>query len=122
VLLLESDRERRSALVNMLYSRGISAVAVGSIAEIERWPVGDVVVTEAAYFSSWWSHIGATHVIVLAESSAIGADACSRGAAAWLSRRCPPAALLAVLEHYTRLPDAVIRTGDLAHDDVVLAR
>jgi CheY-like chemotaxis protein len=97
VLLIEADRERRAQLSTALAASGITVVAVASIAEIERWPEGDVVVTDIDRFTRWWIDIGATHVIVLADTAEQGLDACQRGASAWVPRTCSPATLVGTL-------------------------
>lgn len=97
VLLIEADTERRAQLATALAASGITVVAVASIAEIERWPTGDVVVTDSERFTSWWVHVGATHVIVLADTAEQGADACERGASAWVPRTCSPDLLIGTL-------------------------
>jgi hypothetical protein len=95
MLLIESDPERRRLLSDALKAFGVAVTAVGCIAEIERWPTGQVVVIEASFFSPWWNHVGATHVIVLADSDAIGRMACDEGATAWMPRPCTASELLA---------------------------
>jgi hypothetical protein len=95
MVLIESDPLRRDLLAQALRKDGIAVVAVGSICELERWPQGDVVVTESRHFTAWWKKVGATHVVVMADSAAEGAASCRGGAAMWLARRCPPARLVA---------------------------
>jgi DNA-binding response OmpR family regulator len=97
VLLLEEDEKRRDQLAHEIRAAGIPVVAVGRIAEIERWPDGEVVVTDAARFTPWWKKVGATHVIVLADRPEQGTDACSRGATAWTTRMCSPDELVALI-------------------------
>jgi hypothetical protein len=111
VLLIESDTERRAELSMALQASGIAVVAVGCVADIERWPAGDVVVTESDRFTPWWTHVGATYVIVLADTAEQGADACERGATAWIPRRCTPDTLVGALRqlglnhHHCVLPN-----------------
>jgi hypothetical protein len=76
---------------------GFSVTGAGCLADIERWPAGDIVVTDSRYFSTWWKRVGATHVLVLANVAGDGIDACSRGARAWIPRLCSPEALVSVL-------------------------
>jgi hypothetical protein len=97
VLLVECDTERRAELSATLQAQGLPVLAVSRIAEIERWPVGEVVVTESRRFTPWWKASGALHVVVLADTEEEGIDAHVRGACAWLPRRCSPARLVAVL-------------------------
>jgi hypothetical protein len=97
LLLVESNTTHRSRLAEGLRAGGFAVVAVATLAEIERWPSDEVVVTEWCRFSPWWHHVGASAVLVLADTVAEGHDACRRGATAWVFRGAPPARLLAVL-------------------------
>jgi hypothetical protein len=97
MLLVESNDRRRAELSRVLQAAGFTVVAVGRVAEVERWPADEIVITEAERFTPWWSHVGASHVIVLANDAAQGEEACSRGAAAWLDRECEPQRLMEAL-------------------------
>ncbi len=97
MLLIEADTKRRVQLATALAASGITVTAVASIAEIERWPEGDVVVTDSERFTPWWTEVGATHVVVLAETAEEGAAACERGASAWVPRSCSPDLLIGTL-------------------------
>jgi CheY-like chemotaxis protein len=89
VLLLESDVERREALVATLRAAGLPVVAFGTIAEIEQWPTGEVVVTDTDHYTPLWKDVGATHVIVLTDTPEEGLIACRQGATAWIPKRSP---------------------------------
>jgi hypothetical protein len=104
MVLIESNGRRRKHLATALRSAGMTVVAVGCIGELERWPAGDVVVTESAFFTPWWKHVGATHVVVLADSPTLGMAACGLGATAWISRSCAPHILLAALRKLRLAP------------------
>lgn len=97
MLLIEGDSERRAQLATALAASGITVVAVASIAEIERWPEGDVVVTDSDRFTPWWVQVGASHVIVLADTAEQGVDACAHGATAWVPRTCSPETLIGTI-------------------------
>jgi hypothetical protein len=97
MLLIESNDERRQLLLAALRAGGNDVTAVASMADFAQWPSGQVVVVESAAFTPWWKHVGATRVVVLADSSAEGVAACARGAAAWVPRDCAPETLLAAL-------------------------
>jgi hypothetical protein len=97
VLLIEADADRRVQLATALAASGITVVAVSSVAEIERWPAGDVVVTDSERFTPWWVQVGASHVVVLADTEKEGLDACARGASAWVPRSCSPDLLIGTL-------------------------
>ena len=94
MLLLESDARERARLTKALEGAGLLVQGVSSIAEIERWPAGDIVITPAERFTSWWQKMGATHVIVLARTPEEGVAACARGASRWVLRPCTPAQLV----------------------------
>jgi hypothetical protein len=70
VVLVDAADARREQLVSLLRAEGIPVVPVSRVASLERWPVGEVVVTDIAHSTRWWSEVGATHVIVLVDSDA----------------------------------------------------
>ena len=94
MLLIESDPDRRSRLAAALRSTGMPVIDVAHLAEVERWPSGDVVVTQAQSFTPLWKHVGASHVVVLADTPAEGIEACDAGATTWMPRTCEPTTLL----------------------------
>ena len=93
VLLIATGAKRRRAIADALRRLGFPVLAVGSVAEVERWPRGAIVVTDYARFSRLWAEVGAAHVVVLADSAADGAAACRAGASAWLPAECSLEAL-----------------------------
>lgn len=97
MLLLESDDSERERLTEALEEAGLRVSGVSSIAEIERWPSGDLVITEAERFTAWWKEMGATHVLVLANTPEEGAAACAQGATMWVLRPCSPEQLVAAV-------------------------
>jgi hypothetical protein len=97
MLLIESNATRREQLKVALRTGGCAVFAVARIADVVRWPVGDAVVTDVASFTPLWKEVGATHVIVLADSPAVGLNACANGASAWVPRLCTPHVLLSAL-------------------------
>src|SRR5258706_2890253 len=68
VVLVDPATERREQLVSLLRAEGIRVVPVSRVASLERWPVGDVLVTYLAHTTHWWIHVGAAHVIVPADT------------------------------------------------------
>jgi hypothetical protein len=98
ILLIESDAQRHSTLQSALQACGFSVRAVNLIAEVARWPVGQVVITDQQRFTPWWKEVGAAHVIVLADSSEEGLMAVVRGASSWLPRDCSGDALVAAVQ------------------------
>jgi DNA-binding response OmpR family regulator len=97
MLLLESDANERVRLTEALEEAGLPVLGVSSIAEVERWPTGDVVITAADRFTMWWKEMGATHVLVLAATPEEGAAACARGATMWVLKPCNTEQLVAAV-------------------------
>jgi len=97
MLLLESDADERLRLTEALEEAGLPVQGVSSTAQVERSPDGDVVITAADRFTMWWKEMGATHVLVLANTPEEGAAACARGATMWVLRPCNPAQLVAAV-------------------------
>ena len=98
MLLVETDTHQRLRMTEALEEAGLEVLGVGSIAEVERWPAGDVVITEADRFTMWWKEMGASHVLVLANTPEEGAAACARGATMWVLRPCDPSHLVAAVK------------------------
>ena len=98
MLLLESNAYERERLTEALEEAGLPVLGVGSIAEIERWPTGDVVITGVERFTMWWKEMGATHVLVLANTPEEGAAACARGATMWVLKPCNTQQLVAAVK------------------------
>jgi hypothetical protein len=96
-LLLESDPIRLARLHDGLRRAGIDTIAVRYIAEVERWPSDECVITDLARVTPWWSAVGAIGVIALVNTPEQGAVACQRGATRWLPRDCTIPTLVAVL-------------------------
>jgi hypothetical protein len=94
VLVIISDTRLRERVVQALRFTGLLLVSAGRVAEVERWPAGEVVITDLAHFTPFWKTVGATHVIVLADTSAEGTEACRCGATAWLLRSSGAEALM----------------------------
>jgi hypothetical protein len=101
MVLIESNAERRKELATALRSTGNVVVAASRIAEVERWPIGEIVVAESSFFTPLWNDVGATHVVVLADSPALGRHAVATGASAWVPRHCEPGDLLALIRTLT---------------------
>jgi hypothetical protein len=66
------------------YGAGVEAMAVDNIAEIERWPIGEIVVADLDYLTPFWLSVGAAHVIAVVEDAAQGRLALERGATEWV--------------------------------------
>lgn len=52
----------------LLRAEGIRVVPVNRVANLETWPVADVLVTYVAHSTAWWINARAAHVILLAET------------------------------------------------------
>jgi hypothetical protein len=109
MLLLESDVDERRKLTIALKQAGLPVLGVASIAEVERWPTGDIVITEARRYTQWWKNVGATHVVVLANSPEEGAAACAAGATVWVQRKANPDHLVAILRGFMTNESAAAR-------------
>ena len=68
----------------------MSVLAVSSIAEVEQWPVGQIVVTDAAHLTPLWRQVGAAAVIVLVQRAEDASNAGERGATHCLQPPPPP--------------------------------
>ena len=68
VLLLDVDVQRRERLETALLNRGFGVTVASSMADLERWPSGQIVVVDSARFTPWWAAVGAVRVLVLSES------------------------------------------------------
>ena len=97
-ILLESDPVRLARLHGGLRDAGIAVVAVSRIADIEQWPSDTFVVTDIDHFTPWWRDVGATSVIVLANTRAQGIAACQNGATKWLQHNCTVRQLVAAID------------------------
>ena len=102
VVLVDGEDGRREKLMSLLRAEGIRVVPVSRVANLERGPGGDVLVTDMAHSTRWWIDVGATHVIALADTDE-ERDLAQRSGAAVVARG-KPAALLAILR--------TIATGD----------
>jgi hypothetical protein len=87
VLLIESDPCARAAMTTRCRALGLSVLAVDSIARVERWPAGQIVITDVAHLTPWWLMVGASHVVVIADSRDEARVAMGCGATTWMLRR-----------------------------------
>jgi hypothetical protein len=76
---------------------GIAVVAVTEISELERWPVDQIVVTDAAHLTPWWKTVGATRVILTAPHGSAAMVAVDRGATDWIQLPSTGAAIVGAL-------------------------
>jgi hypothetical protein len=118
VVLVDPQTARREQMVSSLRAERIRVIAASRIANLERWPVVQVVVTHDAHATRSWFNVGATHVIVLADTDEEQTLARRSGASAVVaSRNC--AALLSILRSVAELPsDADSLTTDASSPTV----
>ena len=66
MLVVHSDLELRGELARTLRRWTREAVATaGRLADVERWPVGEVVVIEERFLTPFWLTVGTAHVMVV---------------------------------------------------------
>ena len=97
VLLLDLDIRRRTRFASVLRGRGFKISAMSYIAEIERWPLGEIVVVDAARFTPWWIEVGAVRVVVLSGTGAEETRVYNGIPCMWIPDRAGPDALIAAL-------------------------
>ena len=112
VLVIDADSAYRTALDHALRAAGLSVVAVESVANVEQWPEGQIVITDAAHLTPWWRLVGATEVIVLVREHEEGVATFEKGATRWLQP--PPAAevVAAMVLAFTRGASGEAVRGD----------
>jgi hypothetical protein len=82
--VIASDAQRRRLVIEACRAAGIAVIGVAHVAEIERWPHGDIVITDVAHLTTWWRTVGAVEVIALVEHPPEGLVALQNGATSWL--------------------------------------
>ena len=107
VVFIDGNHGRRQTLVKCLEHEGIPVVAASSVAELEGWPIGKVLVTHAAAVTPVWFDMGAAHVVVLADSDEERALAAGIGHDRATIASGDPAVLLASLRTIAKSRAAV---------------
>ena len=97
VLLLDVDVHRRERLAAALRERGFEVSVASSIADLERWPSGQIVVVDAARFTPWWAVVGAVRVLVLSDSDTPIDVTCEGVPCTWVPRAADPESLIAAM-------------------------
>lgn len=97
VLLLDQDTRRRNQLASVLRSKGFEISVMSYIAEIERWPAGQIVVVDAARFTPWWIEVGAVRVVVLSATAVEETRMYNGVPCMWMPHGAGPDALIAAL-------------------------
>jgi hypothetical protein len=105
VLLIHSDCRTRIELTALLAPWTTErVVAVATIADVERWPAGEIVVMEEQFFTSFWASVGAAYVIVLKRAEAAGPGE------SWLTLVAPDGGWQALQEVLARLGATTARS------------
>ena len=81
--LVMTNLTRAHEIAQACRAAGVSVQAVSSIAQLEQWPVGQIVMTDAAYVTPFWGAVGALEVIAFVDDSE-GKEALRNGATGWL--------------------------------------
>ena len=97
VLLLDLDTRRRNQFASVLRGRGFTISVMSYIAEIERWPVGEIVVVDAARFTPWWTEVGALRVVVLSATAVEESRVYNGVPCMWIPHGAGPDDLIAAL-------------------------
>jgi hypothetical protein len=97
VLLLDLDTRRRKQFASVLRGRGFKISAMSYIAEIERWPMGQIVVVDAARFTPWWTEVGAVRVVILSATSVEESRVYNGVPCTWIPHGAGPDVLIAAL-------------------------
>ena len=97
VLLVSADPACRSKFAAALRFEGFEVRTVRHIAEIQRWPIGEIVVVDARQFTPWWAVVGAAHVVVLSDAGEQIKEISSGVPSTWIRRECGPRELVAAL-------------------------
>ena len=97
VLLLDLDRRRRTQFASVLRENGFTISVMSHIAEIERWPVSQIVVVDAARFTPWWTEVGAVRVVVLSTTAVEESRVYNGVPCTWIPYGAGPHALIAAL-------------------------
>ena len=97
VLAVVSDTAPRLMIEAACRQVGIPVVAVQHIADVERWPVDQIVVTDSEHLTSWWRAVGAAKVIVLAANLTEAMAGLRQGATGWIQIPMARATVVGVL-------------------------
>lgn len=97
VLLLVIDGHRRERLATALRQRGFDVSVASSIADLERWPLGQIVVVDSARFTPWWAEVGAVRVLVLSDSDTPINLTCEGVPCTWVPNATDPDSLIAAM-------------------------
>jgi hypothetical protein len=97
VLLLDLDTRRRNHFASVLRGKGFEISVMSYIAEIQRWPAGQIVVVDAARFTPWWTEVGAVRVVVLSATAVEESRMYNGVPCTWIPHGAGPDALIAAL-------------------------
>jgi hypothetical protein len=97
VVIVDPDPRQFADIIVACHRAGVPALAIRRIAELERWPYGQIVVMRAAHVTALWKAVGVRHVMAIVEDVADGAAALKRGATEWALRQQGAASVAALL-------------------------
>lgn len=83
VVVIHSDARIEGMVVQACRSADVPVIAIVNIGELERWPLGQIVVVDLARISAFWRTIGVAHLVAIVSSQREGATALRRGATQW---------------------------------------
>lgn len=104
VLIVASDPDLRLTLTIGCRAAGLYVRAVSRIAEVERWPIGQIVITDVAHLSPWWKMVDAREVFVVVRDADEAAAGLRNGATGYLDA---PITASAVAERMVGLCESV---------------
>jgi hypothetical protein len=97
VLVVVANPVLRAQVVGACRTAGVPVVGASCVAEVERWPNGQIVITDPVYLMPFWRIVGATQVLVVAETADDARTCARRGATGLLSVPPTPTAIAALV-------------------------
>ena len=110
VTLVMTNAARSREIARACRGAGLVVQTVGSISELECWPIGQIVVTDAAYVTPLWGAVGAREVVAFVDVSE-GNDALNNGATRWLSNTSAADVVAATILRLGRTIGAAVVTA-----------
>jgi hypothetical protein len=96
IVFLFPEPSQFTRLRHSLRIAGVPTLLARSIADIERWPVGGIVMTDLEHTTPFWKSVGVDRVLTVVQNRADGAEALRRGADQWVLSHDTAAALHAL--------------------------
>lgn len=97
VMVVVSDTAVRLIIEDACRQMRLASIAVERIADIERWPVDQIVVTDLDHLTPWWRAVGAAKVIVLTANRSEAMAGLRQGATGWIQLPTTLAAVVGTL-------------------------